>query len=366
MRRGPAAFLALGLAVSGLAGPGLAGPGIAGPGTLASGIAGSAWAASALAASGETAAAGLAISSRPITAFRIGSRETRFGALDYLGGFSYRSGDRRLEGVSAIRLREGGRRFLAVTDTGFWFRGAIRRDAQGRPVGIEAAELEPILDLDGAPPRRKGDADAEGLALDGNDALVSFERDHRIWRYDADAPGRPTPVELPIPRRELRSNGGLETIAVSPPSSPLRGAAITIAEASIDRNGNLFAAILGLGERGIFTVRKDRVWSATDGAFLPDGDFLLLERRYEGLGRIGMRIRRIAGDTIRPGALVDGPVIMEADFGHEIDNMEGLDVWRNARGETILSIVSDDNGSFFQRNLYLEFRLAEAGTAAAR
>jgi hypothetical protein len=306
----------------------------------------------------------LTVTANPIAAFRIGSPETRFGQLDYLGGFSYRSGDRRLEGVSAIRLREGGQRFLAITDTGFWFRGAIRRDGDGRPVGIEAAEIAPILDRAGRPSLRKGDADAEGLALDGDHALVSFERDARIERFDADQPGRGTPVPLPIPKRELRSNGGLETIAVSPRTSPLKGAAVIVAEQSVDAKGNLLAAILGLGDKGLFTVRKDAVWSATDGAFLPGGDFLLLERRYEGFGRIGMRIRRIAAEAIRPGALVDGPVIMEADLGNEIDNMEGLDAWTNAAGETILSLVSDDNGSFFQRNLYLEFRLRESGEAS--
>ncbi|WP_427024257.1 esterase-like activity of phytase family protein [Aureimonas ureilytica] len=303
------------------------------------------------------------IDAQGIGQFRIGSAETRFGALDYLGGFSYRSNDQRLEGVSAIRMQEGGRRFLTVTDTGYWFRGAIRRDASGRPVGMDDARIDPILDASGAPPRRKGEADAEGLALDGDSALVSFERDARIERFDAARPGRPTAVPLPIPKRELRSNGGLETIAVSPKSSPLEGAAIVVAEQSIDGAGNLLAAILGRGDAGQFTVRKDKVWSATDGAFLPGGDFLLLERRYEGFGRIGMRIRRIAAAAIRPGALVDGPVIMEADFGNEIDNMEGLDVWTNERGETILSLVSDDNGSFFQRNLYLEFRLREGAQA---
>ncbi|ALN74355.1 esterase-like activity of phytase family protein [Aureimonas sp. AU20] len=304
------------------------------------------------------------VTANPIPQFRIGSPETRFGQLDYLGGFSYRSSDRRLEGVSAIRMREGGQRFLAVTDTGFWFRGAIRRDGEGRPIGIEDAEMAPILDRLGRPSARKGDADAEGLALDGDHALVSFERDARIERFDADRPERGTPVPLPIPKRELRSNGGLETIAVSPRSSPLKGAAIIVAEQSVDAEGNLLAAILGLGTKGLFTVRKDAVWSATDGAFLANGDFLLLERRYEGFGRIGMRIRRIASEMIRPGALADGPVIMEADFGNEIDNMEGLDVWTNAAGETILSLVSDDNGSFFQRNLYLEFHLRESGEAS--
>jgi hypothetical protein len=41
--------------------------------------------------------------------------------------------------------------------------------------------------------------------------------------------------------------------------------------------------------------------------------------------------------------------------------MEGLDAWVTPAGTTVISLVSDDNGSFFQRNLYLEFALEDAG-----
>ncbi|RIX99236.1 hypothetical protein D3218_15840 [Aureimonas flava] len=304
------------------------------------------------------------IRAQPIARFAIGRDTVRFGALDYRGGFSYASSDRRLQGVSSIRMKPLGAGFLAVTDTGFWFAGTIRRDAQGRPVGIAEARIAPILNPAGRPMPNKGQADAEGLAIRDGEALVSFERDHRIEAFRPawtpfEAKGRRLP--LPIPRRELRGNGGIETIAAAPQDSPLRGAVVVVAEQSVDGDGNLFAAILG---RGLFKVRRALPWAVTDGTFLPGGDLLLLERRYEGFGRVGMRIRRIDGETIRPGALVDGPVLMEADLGEEIDNMEGIDAWQDADGQTYLSLVSDDNGSIFQRNLYLEFRLAEDRQAA--
>ena len=44
-------------------------------------------------------------------------------------------------------------------------------------------------------------------------------------------------------------------------------------------------------------------------AFLPDGDILLLERWYRALRGVGMRIRRIPGASLKPGALLDGPAI---------------------------------------------------------
>ena len=131
---------------------------------------------------------------------------------------------------------------------------------------------------------------------------------------------------------------------------------------AIDEAGNLFAAVFGAPGGGIFKLRKDEKWNVSDGDFLPDGDLLVLERRYEGLfGGLGIRIRRIPGATIRPGALIDGPIIFEASLEDEIDNMEGLSVWRDADGRIRLTLVSDDNGSFFQRNLLLEFLLADKG-----
>ena len=62
-----------------------------------------------------------------------------------------------------------------------------------------------------------------------------------------------------------------------------------------------------------------------------------------------MRIRRIPLAAIAPGALVDGRELIVADMGYQIDNMEGLSVHRTAAGDTILTLVSDDNFSALQR-----------------
>ena len=108
---------------------------------------------------------------------------------------------------------------------------------------------------------------------------------------------------------------------------------------------------------GLFTVKRSDPWDITDGAFLPNGDLLLLERRFRLSDGMGMRIRRIAGDTIRPGAVVDGEVLIDADLRQQIDNMEGLDVVAMAKDDIRIIVVSDDNHSILQRNLMLEFRL---------
>jgi hypothetical protein len=51
--------------------------------------------------------------------------------------------------------------------------------------------------------------------------------------------------------------------------------------------------------------------------------------------------------------------MLEADMRYQIDNMEGLDIWQAPDGTTRLSLVSDDNKSILQRNLYLEFALGK-------
>jgi hypothetical protein len=58
-------------------------------------------------------------------------------------------------------------------------------------------------------------------------------------------------------------------------------------------------------------------------------------------------------------AVVDGLVLIEADLGDEIDNMEGLNVHRTADGEIVLTLISDDNFSPVQRTLLLQFTLAD-------
>ena len=55
--------------------------------------------------------------------------------------------------------------------------------------------------------------------------------------------------------------------------------------------------------------------------------------------------------------MLDGPVLIEADMGYQIDNMEGLSVHRAANGDIVLTLVSDDNFSVIQRTILLQFTL---------
>ncbi|HZG29055.1 MAG TPA: esterase-like activity of phytase family protein, partial [Ensifer sp.] len=93
--------------------------------------------------------------------------------------------------------------------------------------------------------------------------------------------------------------------------------------------------------------------------FLPSGDLVLLERSFSLLQGVGIRLRLIRADDIKPDATVDGEELMVADLSYKIDNMEGVDAFRAADGSTHLVLVSDNNNSFLQSNLMLEFRLRD-------
>lgn len=300
------------------------------------------------------------VESRPILNFRRGSGETRFGALEFVGGFEMRASTPAFGQLSALRFLAPGGDFVGVADHGYWFFGRIRRDSAGVPQGVEGLRMQAMVDRAGRVVGDKRLADAEGLEVADGVATVSFEREARLteYRLGPDGAGRPIrDLDFVIPRRELRFNRGIETVARAPQGGPLAGARIVVAERSIDANGDIFAAIVEGPRKGVFKVRRSGDFDVTDGAFLPDGDLILLERRYRPPFGVGMRLRRVAAATLRPGALVDGEVLIEADLSAHIDNMEGLDVWRRDDGATILSLISDDNQSFLQRTLYLEFRL---------
>ncbi|MEK1888808.1 MAG: esterase-like activity of phytase family protein [Phyllobacterium sp.] len=297
-----------------------------------------------------------------ITNFRIGSSETRFGELEFVGGLEFSSTNRDFGGFSAFRYLDNGANFIGVTDTGFWYAGAIERDAEGRPAVIGTFRLAPIQSEDGVPVEGKWNSDAEGMSVSGKTVTVSFERVHRIAEFDLDLENfasKPKYLPLPMPGNELRNNCGIETIAYAPELGPLKGARVAVTEKSINKAGDVFAAVLEGPRKGVFYVKRNDGFDISDGDFLPNGDLLLLERRFSIASGVALRIRRIAAESIEPGATVDGRVILDADMRYQIDNMEALDVWEAKDGSTRVSLVSDDNHSIVQRNLYLEFRLAE-------
>lgn len=297
---------------------------------------------------------------RPIDRFRIGHDDRQFGPLEFVGGLEMTSPDRDFGALSAFRFLRPGSDFIGVADTGFWFFGTIEHDAAGKPSGVADFRMTQMVDAKGNVVSKKWEVDAEGLAVNDGVATVGFERNHRVAQFRIDPQNMQAPfgrLDFLVPKGELRQNRGFETVTHAHPHGQHEGGVVVVSEKSLDKAGNIFAAIVEGPNKGIFTVKRNGEFDITDGTFLPDGDLLLLERSFSMATGIRMRLRRIYGESVARGSVADGPVLMEADMGYQIDNMEAMDVWQRADGATIVSLMSDDNHSLLQRNLYLEFIL---------
>jgi len=302
------------------------------------------------------------VRARPIPAFepRDPSRR-RFGQLEFRGGVELTSPYKEFGGLSAIRVGPDGAHFLALTDLGRWLRGRITYDGT-RPAGMADAEMAPILGHDGRPLAARRWYDTESIALDGGTVYVGIERVHQIVRLDYGRHGllaRAQAIPVPPGMKQLPSNGSIEALEFVPKGLPLAGTLIAISERGLDDNGNIKAFLIGGPSPGTFSVKRSDDFEVSDCALLPGGDLLLLERRYSLLRGVAMRMRRVPLASVKPGAVVDGPIMVFADMGYEIDNMEALSVHRTATGATVLTLLSDDNFSPIQRTLLLQFTLVD-------
>jgi hypothetical protein len=285
----------------------------------------------------------------------------QFGALEFRGGLQLTSSYTHFGGLSGLHVAADGVHFLAVNDRGRWLRGRLVYQS-GRPAGIADAEMAPILGPDGKPLAARRWYDVESLTeLDGM-TYIGIERVEQIVRFNIRHDGlaaRGEPIAVPPDFKTFTYNKSLECLTAGPKNSALTGSLIVITERSLDAAGNHRAFLLKGDQVERFSVKRSDDFDVTDCTILPPGDLLLLERRYSPARGVAMRIRRFPLTAIKPGALADGKTLIEADMGYQVDNMEGIAVHRNADGETIITLVSDDNFSVLQRNLLLQFAVVD-------
>lgn len=312
------------------------------------------------------------MTAEPVGGFRARyPAEHRFGKLEWLGGLVLSSGDPRFGGFSGLLSLDGGARILSVSDRGNWFSAQLAQKPSGELIGAGKAFMAPMLDERGVSLSDKHRGDAEGLTrLPGGAAdtvFVSFEQRHRVlaWAMSGHVPqSRARAVPAPRQISQLDDNKGLEALAASAADGPLKGAFVAIAERDPEGGDSNPGWIFSKGKPRSFRLRQSDGYDVTDAAFLPGGDLLVLERRFNLRYGLGMRIRRIALGDLVAGGTLDGALLMEADLRHQIDNMEGLAVHQNVDGETILTLISDDNQLVLQRSLLLRFKLIETAAEA--
>jgi hypothetical protein len=311
------------------------------------------------AAFADEAARPLTIESTPLR-LNVGQQQEKgIGKLIFRGSIRLTSDDKNFGGLSGLVVSSDRQRFLAITDVSHWVTGTLLY-TDGKLAGARGTEIGPLRDLDGKPLVEKA-GDAEGLAMRGDNAYVSFERDHRIWRYemiDGGLDSTPKIVRTPPELKQAPDNSGLEGIAVINQDQLL-----ALTESFKDAAGNFRGWLLapdGKSKIEALSLKPRGPFELTDVRELANGDLLTLERRFSRAGGVGFEMRRIAKDEVKPGEIMDGEVVADADMTFVIDNMEGLSVNRGPKGETLVYIVSDDNFNHpLQQTMLMMFELRE-------
>ncbi len=283
-----------------------------------------------------------------------------FGALTLLSGFELELNDPNFGGLSGLDIAGDGSRLVAVSDRGWWVTADLDQDENGKLLSIQNLAIHPMFDVDGSPlaDRAAGDSvrwrDAEDLArtFDGG-YYVTFEREHRLWHYDA-IDALPFAIELPGEVTALRSNGGLESVALLPDGRPL-----VFAEESQGDDQIIDGWLLENGAWRKLAYQGHDDFSVTSMAGLDDGSLIVLERWFMEPAFLSIRLRRIAPEMLQGDDIIDPPVLAAFSNSLLIDNFEGLAVRPAPDGSGyLLYIVSDDNFNFTQRTLLYQFHLA--------
>jgi hypothetical protein len=305
------------------------------------------------------------IEARPIPHFlRPSPNLKRFGSLEFRGGLVLTSPSRDFGGWSGLVMDAGGRSLLSISDAGSWLTADMVYEGE-RPARMTNARLGPLLAANGRSLRGKREQDAESIALlDGSlsrgTLLIGFERVHRIGRFEIRDREVHAPVgylRLPPEARRMQPNQGIEALTVLQ-AGPLRGSVVAFAERLTRGSGYHTGWIWIRGEPHRIQLQDIDGFNITDAAGLPDGGLLILERYFRWTEGVKLRIRRLRPAEVVPGARLTGQILLEADSSYEIDNMEGLAVHRGVRGETVVSLISDDNfNRLLQRTILLQFAL---------
>jgi hypothetical protein len=311
------------------------------------------------------------ITAIPIDFDRENPERKEFGKLLWRGGLNLFGKTHFFGGYSGLAIDPSGRSLLAISDAGLWLKAEIAYDGR-RIKGLNRAVLGPILGPDGKPVRSEAERDTEAVApVSGNTtegtAFVSFEREHAIKRYPftADRFGPPSDaIRLPAGAKAMNPNQGIEAIAYLA-AGRLKGTLVAFSERRLDKRGNLQGWLIGGPNPGAIALKRLGGFDITDVAPLPDGGIVVLERRFRYSEGVKMRIRRIAESELKPGSTMEGEVLLEAADNLNIDNMEAIAAHRANSGETILTLMSDDNYNAFQRTLIMQFAMPEPVVAGA-
>ena len=285
------------------------------------------------------------------------------GRLLWRGGLELISEDDRFGGLSALWMSPDARRAVAVSDEGRWVSFSVDYDGDGNLMSAGNATLGPLREPDGRSLAGLKDwGDAEALAvLPTGDVLIAFERQHRLNRYSA-LPPIDLPEQSALPgHHPPEANEGVESLVALPGGGLLAISEGLTAEVEGRRawqgfvtSNETFAEWRG------FQIPQDADLAPVDAQIGPRLRYLYwLERGFSIIGGVRVKLKRAPLDRALAGALLRPEELAFLKAPLAVDNLEGLWLREGAAGETLITLLSDDNFSPLQRTLLLQFELIE-------
>mmetsp|Transcript_1371 Transcript_1371/g.2968 ORF Transcript_1371/g.2968 Transcript_1371/m.2968 type:complete len:483 (+) Transcript_1371:72-1520(+) len=335
------------------------------------------------------------------------------GHLFFSGGLEVKANSTQFGGLSSLLVSFDAKRFGSVTDAGMLVTGEFDWHMSWLD-GLKNGRIGPILGLDGQElgSRNQPDLpelwDAESMAayntthpLHG-DLLVSFERQHRVWRYSFGSEGhRAVPSKVPGLTTQdtdklslCPSNGGAEAMEL------LRDGRIMVLcehasvamEARPLADGKPVTQVMGWvvaadgSSQELRYLIRDGLAPVALARIPASDDLLILERKWTQEDGNTIRIRHLTERALLlslvGGCVVDAGLVAELNSAlHNVDNFEGLAVVpgfprsrrpifpsRRSEGEDQLVkesdserlellIVSDNNFATNQRTLLMSFHV---------
>ena len=118
---------------------------------------------------------------------------------------------------------------------------------------------------------------------------------------------RGSPIAVPPGVKTLPHNQSIECLEMAPKGGPLAGTLIALSERGLDTGGNLLGFLIGgrdgQGAGGAFSLKRTDDFDVSDCAATPDGNLLVLERRFSWTRGLAVRIRSVPLAAIKSGAL---------------------------------------------------------------
>lgn len=285
------------------------------------------------------------------------------GRLLWRGGLELISDDAGFGGLSALWMSQDARRAVAVSDEGRWVSFHVAYDDDGTLASAGSARLGPLREPDGRSLAGLKDwGDAEALAvLPTGDVLVAFERQHRLNRYSALPPVALPDQSLLPGDHPPEANEGVESLVALPGGGLLAISEGLTAEVEGKRAWQGFVTSKEtFSEWRGFQIPQDADLAPVDAQIGPDQRYLYwLERGFSIIGGVRVKLKRAPLDRALAGTLLRPEELAFLKAPLAVDNIEGLWLRRGPAGETLITLLSDDNFSPLQRTLLLQFELIQ-------